>query len=110
MTGVHVLRCGACGSPTWEDSFSCPSCGSPDLVRTEISGTGTVYSYCSVQVAPTFMSAEAPYLLLMVHMTDGPAALGRWASTVEPRIGMQVSVAPDRSAPGNLWFEPLPQT
>jgi uncharacterized protein len=91
-----------------ESSLACRHCGGHDLIAIGLTGAGTVYSYCSVQVPPTRLRNDAPYVLLMVELDDGPVALGRWASDGEVRIGQRVLGEVDGGQPDLIWFKPPP--
>jgi len=101
---IDALRCGACSrvTPAW--SLACPHCGTRPLAPVKISGRGSVYSTSLVRMAPEHLAAEAPYLLVMVRLEEGPLMLGRWAGREEPEIGAPVAVA--RPDGRTAWFAP----
>ncbi len=102
---LQAKRCATCQTLSLESSLACRKCGAPDLTAVSLSGIGTVYSYCSVQVPPTRLRDEAPYVLLIVELDGGPVALGRWASSGDVRIGQRVSAEADSRRPDLLWFQ-----
>jgi uncharacterized OB-fold protein len=106
---LQAKRCDSCGAASLEGSLACRKCGAPELSAVSLTGLGTVYSYCSVQVPPTALRDQAPYVLLMVQLEDGPVALGRWASNGEPTIGLTVLGEMDGSIPNLIWFKPQSQ-
>lgn len=66
-----------------------------ETARTEVplSGRGEVYSYTIIQDPPEGFEAQAPYVLAMIRLEEGPlitAQLTDLEST--PEIGMQVEM------------------
>ncbi|MGM0840180.1 MAG: Zn-ribbon domain-containing OB-fold protein [Bacillota bacterium] len=43
------------------DKYHCTSCWSEELVTTQLSGEGEVYSYTNIYVAPQPFTEDAPY-------------------------------------------------
>lgn len=49
-----------------------PEPSEPDWQPYALSGQGTVYSFTVVRQPPTGLAEEAPYILAMVKLTEGP--------------------------------------
>ncbi|HEY2597525.1 MAG TPA: OB-fold domain-containing protein [Candidatus Dormibacteraeota bacterium] len=109
-TGLQAKACASCGVFSLDSSLACRKCGAAELSPILLTGAGTVYSYCSIQVPPTALRDQAPYVLLIVQLDKGPISLGRWASNSEPRIGMLVMGEPDAQKPDLIWFKPQSET
>ena len=68
-----IQTCAACRDATFYPKVTCPTCGSIDLVDTDASGKGTVFSY-TIARRPTHKAfADAgPYVIAIVELTEGP--------------------------------------
>ena len=70
------LKCNACGAITVPPKMVCRQCASPDLEVTELKTGGRIRTYTTVFVAAEGREEEAPYVLVMVEMDDGPWLMG----------------------------------
>jgi uncharacterized OB-fold protein len=70
---LRLQRCRACATTYFPPQPFCPACGSDDVVVVRSSGRGTLYSYVITHLAaPGF---EAPYVIAVVELDDGPRLL-----------------------------------
>jgi uncharacterized OB-fold protein len=68
-----IQRCDGCGRYIHWPQVRCPSCGSERLSPSEVSGRGTVYSFCVVHhVFHPGYAADAPYNLAIVELEEKP--------------------------------------
>ena len=69
---LTAQRCGACGQFVWYPRERCPHCLSADLVWTDLSGEGTIYTF-NVMRKPgnPMMADEVPYLIALVDLDEG---------------------------------------
>jgi uncharacterized OB-fold protein len=74
--------------------IACPRCLSEDLVWTESSGHGTVYSY-TVCHRPPSPEYEVPYMLAIIDLEEGWSMLSNLVGCApkEVRVGLPVRVA-----------------
>ena len=94
----HVLmlpRCSGCGHLLFPPKPECPACLTHDVAWVELSGRGTVYTYCVMRVS-LVPGYDAPYVVAEVALEEEPDV--RITSNVvacpidQVRIGMPVEV------------------
>ncbi len=71
------VRCKDCGAYSCPPKATCDDCGSRNLERVELSGRGTVATFTTTYVAPAGYDKEAPYVVAMVELEEGPWIVGR---------------------------------
>ena len=70
---LRLQRCRACGDAYFPPQPWCPHCASDEVEVFRASGRGTLYSYVvNHRPAPGF---EAPYVLAVVELEEGPRLL-----------------------------------
>jgi scaffold protein (connect acetoacetyl-CoA thiolase and HMG-CoA synthase) len=80
---INIRRCGTCNNAYLDDVDICPECAEVTITqREEVAGTGTIYSYTRVHVAPEQFKNIVPYYLAIVELSAGPRVMGR-LKTVE---------------------------
>lgn len=63
------------------------------VVRTQLDRLGEVYSYTIVTDAPPGFDEQAPYVLAIIKLDDGPLLTAQLTDLEgEPRIGMRVEM------------------
>jgi uncharacterized OB-fold protein len=68
---LMILRCEPCGFYVHWPRPMCPRCQSFDLVPTEVSGRGRLYSYTvGVQAFHPWFEARLPYILAVVELEE----------------------------------------
>ena len=73
-----IRRCPSCNSMYLEDVDICPACLKVTLtVREEVAGTGKIYSFSRVHVAPDQFKSIVPYYLAIIDLDAGPRLLAR---------------------------------
>jgi uncharacterized protein len=106
---LQLQRCGGCGAFIYYPRPRCPQCMSDDLKWERVSGRGTVYSYTIVRRASTRSFADAPYVLAIVELAEGPHLTTNIIAPAESvKIGMPVVVAFDDVTPDHtlVKFKP----
>jgi len=92
-------KCKDCGAYTCPPKATCDNCGSRNLEKVELSGKGTIKTFTTTYVAPSGYEKEAPYVVAMVELDEGPWIIGR--IDIDPKeadeldqalIGKRVSV------------------
>jgi len=74
---LRLQRCRPSGHTYFPPQPFCPSCGSGDVEIMRASGRGSLYSYVIThRAAPGF---EAPYVLAVVELEEGPRLLSNLA-------------------------------
>ncbi len=88
-------RCATCRQYVWYPRERCPGCLGDDLVWTELSGQGTIYTFNVMRKPGNPMMADlAPYVIALVDLDEGPRMTTNIVS-VEPEqleCGLRVTV------------------
>ena len=92
---LMIQRCDECRRYIHWPQLYCPNCQSDRLSPTEVSGKGTIYTFCVVNhiFHPAF---EVPYSLALIELDEQPGL--RMLTNIvdcpneELRVGMQVEV------------------
>ena len=101
---LDIQRCRACGQHVFYPRGAvCPHCGGLGLDWVRASGRGTVHSFTVVHRAPPEFVAEAPYVVALVDLEEGPRMMSRLLG-VEP-AAVVVSMPVELSISGD---PPLP--
>jgi uncharacterized protein len=88
-----IQQCNQCGRLAHPPRPVCPHCHSTDRAFTEVSGTGTLYSYALLH-HPQHPAFDYPVTAALVELAEGPRLLTNLVHC-EPgdiRIGMPVRV------------------
>ena len=95
-----LQRCGACGKFIYYPRPRCPHCFSDRLGWERCSGKGKVYSYTVVRRASSRAFADAPYILAIVELAEGPRMTSNIVAPPEQvRVDMPVTVFFDDVTP-----------
>jgi uncharacterized OB-fold protein len=98
-----LQRCGACNTFIYYPRPRCPHCFSDRLSWEQCSGRGKLYSYTVVRRAASRAFADAPYVLGIVELAEGPRMTTNIVAPPEQlRVDMPVTVffddvTPDRT-------------
>jgi uncharacterized protein len=89
-----IASCGTCQQRSLYLRGHCPHCGADEPARHEASGHGTIYAWTTVHRAPAAFKDEAPYVVALVELAEGPRIMARidHGDDGEPRIGAPVTV------------------
>lgn len=103
------LKCNQCGGVTCPPQMSCSSCASYDLEITQLSGKGTITTFTTIVVAPEGRETEAPYIIVVVELEEGPWIMGNLTDMDPGRAGMDLIgkqvEAGCRVFPGDLYSD-----
>lgn len=89
-------RCAACGAVHFPPRAACGQCREERLEPVRLSGRGEVYAFSEVAQAPR--GFEAPYLVALVALDEGPMVTAQ-LTDVEPgevAVGMPVEMVTRR--------------
>ena len=93
---LDIQRCTACGRHVFYPRGSvCPHCGALALEWVTAAGRGVLHSFTVVHRAPPELAAEAPYVVALIDLEEGPRMMSRLVG-VEPAavaVGMAVELA-----------------
>jgi len=70
-----ALRCHRCNAYSIPPKKVCGQCGGEDLEVAELKGEGEIQTFTVVRVSPE--GFEAPYILALVRLTEGPWIMGK---------------------------------
>jgi uncharacterized protein len=70
------LKCGGCGEVSAQPRLVCARCGGADFEVIELKGGGTVQTFTVNYVAAEGREPEAPYIVAIVEMDEGPWVMG----------------------------------
>jgi uncharacterized OB-fold protein len=89
-----IANCASCQQRSLYLRGHCPHCGADEPARQEASGQGTIYACTTVHRAPAAFRDEAPYVVALVELAEGPRIMARidQGNGGEPRIGAPVTV------------------
>ena len=65
-------KCPNCGHAIFPPRDVCPECAAEAKTLFQFSGKGEVYSFTTVQDAPAGFEEQAPYVLAIVKLDEGP--------------------------------------
>ena len=92
---LRVQRCRACGRHVFYPRSVCPHCMAAELEWTDASGRGVVHAFTVVHRAPPGFAEDAPFVVALVELDEGPRMLTRLldVAPADAAIGMPVEVA-----------------
>jgi uncharacterized OB-fold protein len=75
---ISIRFCPVCKNQYLDDVDLCPSClDVTPTVRVDVNGTGKIYSYSRVHVAPEQFKSIVPYYLAIIDLDEGPRLMAR---------------------------------
>jgi hypothetical protein len=95
---LEGARCRACGAVAFPRPQRCEACGAADLEMHRLSGRGEVYSVAEVTEAPRGFVEQAPYLVALVKLEEGPMVAAQLTDVdpVDATIGLKVEAVTRR--------------
>ena len=95
---LRVQRCASCGHWRWTPQLACPRCWSEEAEWRATSGRGELYSFTVIHRPVDPSRFEAPYVLAIVRLDEGPHLLTNLVECPldEIRVGMRVAVRFER--------------
>jgi uncharacterized protein len=109
---LMMLRCLDCDSWHRDGALSCRVCLSARLESAKASGNGRLYSLSIVNRPPSpRYEAEAPYVICLVDLSEGPRVLGRLVTDAPADIpaGAAVVLKPSAASAAGGWLLFVPQ-
>jgi uncharacterized OB-fold protein len=86
-------KCPHCGATIFPPRDVCPECSEPAKMLYTFAGTGTVYSYTTILDAPEGFENQAPYVVALVKLDEGPLITAQLTDLDgPPEIGMKVEM------------------
>ncbi len=86
--------CPHCGAKLFPPRDVCPHCGMEAKTVETLVGTGTVYAFTTVRQAPSEFAEQAPYVVALISLDDGPMLTAQLTDLgdVQPYVGMRVEM------------------
>jgi uncharacterized OB-fold protein len=87
-------ECPGCGRKIFPPRDVCPHCAAAAREPFALSGLGSVYSYTTVFDAPAGYEAQAPYVVAVVELAEGPRLTAQLADVDanQVQIGLPVEM------------------
>ncbi len=86
-------KCPSCGTFIFPPRDVCPDCAAEAKTEHFLSGKGEVFSYTVVQDAPAGFEEQAPYVLALIKLDEGPMLTAQLTDLEGvPEIGMRVEM------------------
>ena len=86
-------KCPHCGHFIFPPRDVCPACAEEAKTLFQFSGKGIVYSFTTVQDAPAGFEEQAPYVLALIKLDEGPTITAQLTDLDGPvEIGMRVEM------------------
>jgi uncharacterized OB-fold protein len=90
-------KCPSCGAFIFPPRDVCPDCAAEAKTVFQLSGKGEVYSWTVVQDAPEGFEEQAPYVLAMIKLDEGPMVTAQLTDLDSaPEMGMRVEMVTRR--------------
>lgn len=84
------LKCQSCETVTCPPTMVCHECGGTDLEIIELTGKGKIKTFTTTYVAPLGREVEAPYIIIMVALEEGPWLSGNLIDIDPEKVGMEL--------------------
>jgi hypothetical protein len=86
-------QCPACSAYIFPPRDVCPACEAEAKTIYQFSGKGEVYSFTTITDAPAGFEEQAPYVLAIVRLDEGPMVTAQLTDLDRaPDIGMRVEM------------------
>jgi uncharacterized OB-fold protein len=70
--------------------MTCQECGGTNLEIIELSGNGTIKTFTQTFVAPQGRECEAPYVIILVELEEGPWIAGNLIDISPDKVTMEL--------------------
>ena len=84
------LECNSCAAITVPPKMVCRKCASPDMDIVELSGKGKIETFTTVYVAAEGREDEAPYIIVLVELDEGPWIMGNLGDSDPSKVTMEL--------------------
>ncbi len=105
-----IQHCQACQAWVWTPRPSCNECGSENIVWTEMSGKGEVYSFTVIRqvvgrAASQAFEPDIPYVIAWVDLAEGPRLITNIVGCPvdQVKLGMKVAVQFEQAS-DKIWL------
>jgi uncharacterized OB-fold protein len=84
------LKCNDCGVVTSPPKMVCSGCASTNMDISELGGAGTIQTFTTNFVAAEGRECEAPYIIVMVELDEGPWIMGNLIDIDPKKVSMDL--------------------
>lgn len=84
------LKCQECGAITVPPKITCSKCRGTRLEVVQLSGRGTVQTFTTIHVPPEGRETEAPYVVVLVELDEGPWLMGNLGGVDPTKVTMDI--------------------
>ena len=84
------LKCNSCAAITVPPKMVCRKCTGSDMDIVELSGKGKIQTFTTVNVAPEGRQGEAPYIIVLVELDEGPWIMGNLSDINPSETSMEL--------------------
>ncbi|WP_166375837.1 Zn-ribbon domain-containing OB-fold protein [Aeromicrobium phragmitis] len=103
--GLRGGRCQSCGAGSFPRAYICPSCNNTTIEEAELPGEGSLYTWTTVHISPTF---PTPYTLGYIDLSDGLRLLAQVLAPQEQlRCDLPVRLVSSDQSPTGWGFVPV---
>jgi len=101
---ISIRRCPSCSQKYLDDVDLCPACLQvTPTERIEVGGTGKIYSFSRVHVAPEQFKNIVPYYLAIIDLDEGPRMMARLQTQEGDHVRIDAPVELVSSEDGYLF-------
>jgi uncharacterized OB-fold protein len=104
---IYGTECKECGYVQFPPRAHCVRCLSSSFEWKELAGDCVLITYTKVEAPPSMFKEQAPYLLGLAELPEGPKVFA-WIDKTVPEdrinIGMKLKLNPTKLANGNLCY------
>ena len=103
------LKCSECNKYTCPPKLTCQECGSSNMETAAMCGRGKIVTYTVSYVTAQGREGEAPIIVVMVSLDEGPWIMGNLVGVdgsrakMEDLIGKTVSLTRTRMLPADAY-------
>jgi uncharacterized OB-fold protein len=102
-----VLRCKGCGAFYIPPKFVCSKCDETSLEDYPISGSGRVYTFTTIFVAPEQFKSQTPYDIAIIQLENGLKVTSRVDRPDQYSLHIGDAVHYVKKDEVGYWFSPL---
>jgi uncharacterized OB-fold protein len=84
------LKCAGCGEVSAQPRLICAGCGDSRLETMELKGSGGIQTFTVNYVAAEGRESEAPYIVIIVELDEGPWVMGNLVGLKPEEAGMDI--------------------
>lgn len=103
---IPVVKCDNCDVMDMPPSYVCKKCGQTNLKESTLTGTGRVYSYTTIRMAPEAFRGQVPYRIALVDLAPGLRITARLEGDQATNIEIGQELFFDRVDGNGYWFHP----